>query len=417
LDFAGQLGYAEGESLVATARTEVSSAPELSLRKENGVSVVYAGDWLTYTLTYVNDGNENAYDVVITDTLPPLYAQYNGCDISNSTCSFSGDEVVFDLPVVGAQTERRAFVVVRVDDPLPSEAISLVNQAKMVHSSLGTPVNVQDEDLIGTRPDLTVDVTHYPSLFSPGRLMTYTVAFGNEGRMHAKNVVITATLPISTTYVGYGWNLVSGRVYTFGVGDLPAGFTGSTIVLAVEHVEVDDTTLLGAPVLTMPFTIAENGSGHTDAVPHNNVMSTEVGVPDLVVAGFTVEPYPVQPNVPVTFTVVMQNQGAGMAWNPDNDGGFFVDVFPDYVPSYPSERYGMCFASPHPVAPGDQQTMTIPFDGFTADQLREMEAFYVRVDNYDHSRPYGLVPEYDEGNNVEKLVLRPYHVYLPLVER
>ncbi|MBD3256752.1 MAG: DUF11 domain-containing protein, partial [Candidatus Lokiarchaeota archaeon] len=191
LDFAAQLDYAEGEPLTAVARTVVSSAPELSLDKENGISVVYAGDWLTYTLTYVNDGNENAYDVIISDTLPPLYIEYSGCDISNSTCSFSGDEVVFDISVIGAQTQGQAFVRVRVDDPLPSEAASIVNHAQMTHPSLGTPVNVQDKDLIGTKPDLTVDATHYPSLFSPGKLMTYTITFGNEGRMHAKNVVIT----------------------------------------------------------------------------------------------------------------------------------------------------------------------------------------------------------------------------------
>jgi hypothetical protein len=200
--------------------------------------------------------------------------------------------------------------------------------------------------------------------------------------------------------------------------DLAVGNTRRTVTFTVEHLDVEHPSLPQpiAPEFNTPFTISSVGT--EDADPADNTAYAFVGVPDLVVTGFTVEPFPPQPDEPVTFTIVVKNQGTGMAWNPDNQGGFYVDVYKAPVASYPYDRDGDIYAAPPVLAADETYTFTIThLEGFNAESLRQIQAFYVKVDNY-HRSSYGLVPESDEMNNLgEPIILRPYRIYLPLIAK
>jgi uncharacterized repeat protein (TIGR01451 family) len=330
------------------------------------------------------------------------------------------NEVVFHIPTLAARTYSQAHLVVRVDDPLPARAASVINHAEMTAPSLPAPIHREDVDHIGTLPDLTAEADHTPSLFSPGKLMTYTVTYGNAGRMHAEGVVITATLPISTTYVGYGWESADGQTYTHTLSSLPAGDTGPTLLFVVEYTLSEPQQIATCEFTSTPFTIAS-----ADA---NTTTYAYIGVPDLVVTDFSVTPFPLEPDVPVTFTVVLENQGTGMAWNADMPGaGFFVDIYSGPIPpvSYPTGDYGEIYASPDPIPPGAQCTLVVArINPYTTTRIsfqdiEGIEAFYVKVDSYEYAgHPYGLVPECDEMNNLgPRLILRPYPTYLPLIQR
>ena len=431
LNFAMQLEDAEGDSLEDTITTTVESAPVLSLHKSDGVSIVYAGDLLTYTLVYTNSGNENGYDVTITDTLPVSYTQYVGCEIAAGTCQHVPAEgvVIFQIPVITAPTSAQAQVVVQVDDSLPAGADVVTNTARMTAPCLAEPIDAQDVDHIGTLPNLIVTAVHTPSLFSPGQLMTYTVTYSNAGWMDAKDVTITTILPVSTTYEGYDWSSSDGQTYTYQAGDLPVGYSDS-VVFTVKH---EDAEHIGAPEFNTPFTIAETMHGGGDANPDDNTAYVYIGVPDLVVLDFTVVPLSLEPNMPVTFTITLLNQGTGMAWNPDSHGGFWVDIFTAPVPSYPFERFGEIFGGSPPIAPGITHTVTIIHSGFTEQEIRDIKAFYVKADNHADpvfdgegrflgwTRLYGLAPEYNEMNNLGGSITLndplPHTIYLPLVTR
>ena len=54
----------------ATDTDTLVAAPDLVLLKDDGVVSVVAGQTLTYTLTFRNDGNQAATGVTLTDTLP-----------------------------------------------------------------------------------------------------------------------------------------------------------------------------------------------------------------------------------------------------------------------------------------------------------------------------------------------------------
>ena len=94
-----------------------------------------------------------------------------------------------------------------------------------------------------------------------------------------------------------------------------------------------------------------------------------------------------------------------------------MDIYTETVKSYPDERNGDFWKGHAPIGPGDQSTLTIIRSGFNAHQISNIEAFYVKVDN-DWSRPYGLVPECNEMNNLgTPLVLRTHSIYLPVIRR
>jgi len=420
LNFTAQLADAEDDFLERTARTTAHSAPALSLLKSDGVSNVEAGDRLTYTLTYANSGNENAYHVIITDTLSP-YVEYIGCDGCQPPDGPDPDTVVFHISAI-TQTSRQVQLFVQVQDPLPAGADFVENHARMTHSSLPAPIDASDIDFIDTRPDLAIiEANHTPTLFSPGQLMTYTMTYGNVGQhMHTENVIITTVLPTDTVYVadpvGNGWHSSDGQTYTYAAGALPVGSTGHTITFTVRH---PDAAQVSAPEFKTPFTIAASGGAVRDANPGDNKVTVIIGVPDLVVVDCTFEPSPLPPNVPVTFTVVLKNQGTGMAWNPESCRGpvcapFYLDVFIDPVVSYPYDRDGDFYTTVGPIEPGTTYTYTLKHGGFENGQMQKL---YVKVDNHDIN-PYGLVPESVEMNNVALCIdTELHHIYLPLVTK
>jgi uncharacterized repeat protein (TIGR01451 family) len=322
------------------------------------------------------------------------------------------------MATILSQTTTYAYLQVQVDDFLPSEAVTITNSVTLTALFLTEPMTAQDTDLIGTLPDLVVAATHTPGLFSPGKVMTYSVTYANQGYMDAEDVVLSTVLPTDTQYVGGGWSSSDGRVFTYTVGSLDALESGGGILFIVSYPLAEPQQISQTEYAT-PFVITGYGGNGGDANPDDNEFLALVGVPDLVIVDFSVEPLPVRPNTPLTFTVVLENQGTGWALNPVNNAGFFLDIYLAPVASYPFDRYGELYEKPAPIAPGARRTVTLNHSGFTVAQIESTTGFYAKVDAYDKNS-YGLVPEYNEMNNVAgplSLADYQYEVYLPLVVR
>jgi hypothetical protein len=245
--------------------------------------------------------------------------------------------------------------------------------------------------------------------------MTYTLNYSNTGKMDAENVIITTVLPITLTYAGGGWDTSDDQTYTYTVGSLESAQSGD--ILFVVQYPLTEPQQIAVSEFNVPFVIAaSNGTGE-DANPVNNSAEHLIGVPDLIVTYFTVAPFPLLPDAPVTFTVAIKNQGTGLACIPSNGAGFWIDIYNEPIQSYPDERFGDYWDGSPPIQPDGIFTITIYHSGFTKKQLDEFDAFYVKVDN-NWGSPYGLVPESNEYNNVgEPFILHPNRVYLPMVQR
>ncbi len=114
--------------------------------------------------------------------------------------------------------------------------------------------------------------------------------------------------------------------------------------------------------------------------------------------------------------------------------GFVLDLFRDPITppsSFPFDREGECYVNVRDILPGKSQTAMIAFtlsdrlagtDGYCeATVLREI---WLKVDNWDPDRyeypfpdEFGLVPEYDEYDNVRGPIMPWEFVYLPLMLR
>jgi len=387
--------------ITITEVTSVTTTSELTVSKFDSLDPVSVGGELKYFIRYHNAGTAPAEDVVITE----MYDR-QVTFVSADPPPRSGTDNVWDFANLPVNTGGDIEVKVRVNSPLP-DGTTLANRVT-IDSAHTSPQNYTEFTSVSS-PDLAIAAVHEPSLFSPGKLMTYTVSYSNTGSLDAKNVVITTTLPLDTIYVGQGWTSSDGQTYITVTGDLPSGASGQAYFVVQYPKYPDQPQQIGAAEFNTPFTISESSSNR-DGNLDDNTACVHIGVPDLIVTGFTVEPSSPEAGQPVTFTVVVKNQGTGMAWNPDVEAGFWVDVFIAPVASYPFERDGDCWKAAPPIEPGLQHTLTITHSGFG----EAIETFYAKVDNHG-LYPYGLVPEYDEMNNL----FDPwsYYVYLPLVFR
>jgi uncharacterized repeat protein (TIGR01451 family) len=131
--------------------------------------------------------------------------------------------------------------------------------------------------------DLVVSKTASPSPYSAGGTITYTISYRNDGNAPASGVVLTETIPASTTVVGPpGWAQVgSSNQYTRIFSDLPPASSTQTAVLVVR---IDDSLPAGDVSFTNVVQIGDSGASGPDHNPADNVFTLTVSggnLPDL----------------------------------------------------------------------------------------------------------------------------------------
>jgi hypothetical protein len=158
---------------------------------------------------------------------------------------------------------------------------------------------------------------------------------------------------------------------------------------------------------------------------------TLLGIPDLTIQQVIIPPT-ITPGKKFTVTLIIRNNGLGRACNPNStncNNGTYVDAFvdPDVPPlSYPFSGYSKenLYSGVPSIAPGLTATVNIINISFTPAQRPRL---YFKVDNYNcagssaclpSGSQGGLVPEYDETNNVAgPIVININKIYLPLIRR
>jgi len=157
-----------------------------------------------------------------------------------------------------------------------------------------------------------------PEILNPGETITYTLGLSNTSGSPALNVQMTDTLPVGVTFGG--WVLQNGADETGGVitwgGDLNEALT-FIFTVTVDY----DPSFYGQTVInTVLFTSDNAGSGTASA-------EFTVETPELSIVK-TVETAndPALPGDPLTYTVVVRNEGTTGAVDVH-----ILDTLPAYV--------------------------------------------------------------------------------------
>ena len=311
----------------------------LSLAKTHDEDTVYrAGDEVRFTLTVRNDGDADAVDVVVTDTLPAemtLVSVDGGEDWT--TDGPDGDGVLrlsLDGPLPAGATASVDVIVTVSADAVPT----VTNAAQVETSTTETDDSdnsATDEVEVDT-PDLVVSKSASLVTVEGGDTLTYTIGVSNmDDDARADQVVVVDQIPAELAVIsdlesvgGADWTctLIGADEDGYG-GTLECTLDTLAPLTLATPIVVDTTVATGVArdTLTNTVTVASDDE-HPDAVDELNSSEATVDVRwiDIAVASicvadarwleYTVDARNVDAGLPVTFT-----------WYPDADGDLVAD--------------------------------------------------------------------------------------------
>lgn len=274
----------------------------VNLTKSDNRETVAPGDVLDYVITAQNssDSAEWAMQMVISDTLP-----------ANTTYISCASEVALELPC----SESGGFVTFYLTDPLEIGATASVTVTVQVNAGAsGEIVNIaqldyqngseqqrptlyaNDTDTVQASGAIDVGLTidSQTKEVIPGKPLTYTLTYSNQGSLLARGLVITETVPANTTFDAnastQGWSCPdaspAGTVCTFMIPDPvidPPPLVRSSIGLQQQGnltfvVHVAAPLPAGVAQVSNTASIGDDGSQGADANQSNNTATITLNV-------------------------------------------------------------------------------------------------------------------------------------------
>ena len=319
------------ENNVDTDTDNQNSQVDLSVTKDDGVSIYTPGTSLTYTIVVSNLGPSDAPGSLVSDAIPTQFTTWSwtcveaggasDCDpVTDVSVDFT-DTV--DLPVGSSITYT---IVAQVN----SAATGDLNNTVTVTTGSGiTDTNdgnntADDTDTQYSISDLGVVKNVTETEFVPGGTLTYTITATNYGPSDANMVVLTEIVPNNTTFNGTsGWTCnpisgTAGATCTYPVGLLT---NGSSIDVPFA-VTIENPLEEGITEILNQVSIDHDGE---DSNPDNNDDDLTVTIdaaPDMTI---TKDDGVVQtaPGSALTYALVVSNVG-----NQDATGVVVTDALP-----------------------------------------------------------------------------------------
>ena len=186
----------------------ILAAPDLFVTKTDGGTITIAGGSVVYTLTYGNNGTQDATGVVITEALP-ANATFDAASSSPGWIETAPGSGIFQYNVGNVAADSASNTVmfaVIVDNPLPAGATQLNNTVSIMDDGTNGPDedpsdnSDTDDTPIVTAPDLVISKDDGGVTVTPGGTVIYTINYTNVGTIGSTGVVITETLPVAATF-------------------------------------------------------------------------------------------------------------------------------------------------------------------------------------------------------------------------
>jgi uncharacterized repeat protein (TIGR01451 family) len=298
--------------------------PNLSITKTDGVTTVYRGGPVTYTIVVTNS---SVYPVTgtVTDTVPASVTgvTWDCVPSAGSTCiaaSGSGNAINTSatLLVGGTATYTVSGTIAAGASGTLTNTATVAVPTWLTDS---TPANntATDTDTINLNADLSITKTDGLTAISPGSPVTYTIVVSNAGPDTSNGSIVTDTLPGTMTGVTWTCGAVTGGA-TCGAAsgsgspinttaNLPPGSSVTYTVSGTLSAAASGTLTNTARVITPasgvsdPTDLSRTGAGNNSATDTTTIVSG----PDLRIAkthggNFTV-------GVNGTYTLTARNTG------------------------------------------------------------------------------------------------------------
>jgi uncharacterized repeat protein (TIGR01451 family) len=218
--------------------TEVDPVTDVAITKVGEPNLVDQGDQLVYTLAYRNNGPGTAYNVVVSDTLPPEaeYVSALPAPVPPTT-----DRLWWEL---GTLTSGESGTIVVTTTVTTAAVDTFTNTVEISTTTPETNYrNNRDSDPTDVSTNVAITKTGSPNLVTPGDQLVYQLAYINDGPAVAENVVVSDTLPPEVTFVSADPIPTSqiGQRLRWELGSLGAGIAGTIVVTVNVTAEARDT--------------------------------------------------------------------------------------------------------------------------------------------------------------------------------
>lgn len=220
------IGEYNGHKFNATDQANVYVSA-LNLNKIVDQATAAIGDMLVYTLTYQNSGAITTTDTFVSD-LVPVGTTFAAAS-SGGTYNSATNTVRWELNDVAPSAGGSITFSVTINNETANG--SQVENFARINSNETSLANSNRVQTTVQAPDLSLTKTG-PTVAAPGDTITYTLTYANNGDGSATGVIISDTLPVSTTYVAgsLAINTGSGWLSLSDAADNDAGhYLGSTL--------------------------------------------------------------------------------------------------------------------------------------------------------------------------------------------
>ncbi|MCK4367674.1 MAG: DUF11 domain-containing protein, partial [Thermoplasmata archaeon] len=285
-----------------------TTAPIMTVTKVADVEYADPGDIIMYTITYTNSGTGSATDVVIEDTIPPETTFQN----SNPTyTSKSGDTYTWEIGTVGPGVTGHIYINVTVDAGTPDQTV-MTNFVVLNYEDNNSNEQPEEDDSVDvtvTAPVMTINKVADVATADPGDYIEYTITYENTGTGDATDVTIVDTIPAETTFIDSDpdYTSQSGDIYTWEVGDVGAGDSGTILVTVQVDVGTPDGT-----VLTNTVVLSYDDANGNPIPDESDSVDVTVTAPIMTISK-SADVSTADPGDSITYTIEYENTGSGQA--------------------------------------------------------------------------------------------------------
>ncbi len=256
------------------------TGPDLIINKDDGGISVVPGQVFSYRLDYVNDGNQTATGVFLTETVPPQTSFNAAASTPGWSCadgSPTGTVCTLTVGNLPPADPRIALFGLQVIAPLPAGIDITSNTARIEDDGNNSPLPQVDNDNdvtpIVAAPELAITKATATETALIDETILYDIEYINQGNQDATGVVIREVVPPGTEFSEPDsaptiWSCPDrapgGTVCTIDIGTLAAG-DGGMLTFALEVIEEPGTHR----VINL-IEINNDGSNGVDPVLRNN---------------------------------------------------------------------------------------------------------------------------------------------------